>query len=88
MGNRLDVGKITYLCLFGSIFLAQERNFHPTAQAGTAETVLLYIEVYIVECYLPTAQFRCTVCEETVHRCGHRESRGIIDDTFHGNLHT
>ena len=88
MGNRLDVGKITYLCLFGSIFLAQERNFHPTAQAGTAEAVLLNVKIYIVECYLPTAQFRCSVCEETVHRCGHRESRGIINDTFHGNLHT
>ena len=86
MGNRLYVGQITYLGLFGSIFLAQERNFHPAAQTRTAEIVLFYIKVYIIKRYLPTAQFRGTVCKETVNRRSHGETRSIIDDILYGNL--
>ena len=67
MSHRLDIGKVAYLGLFGSIFLAQERHLDSTVKAGTAEAVLLYIKVYVVECYFPPAHLWSAVCKEAVY---------------------
>ena len=67
----LDIGQIAYLRLLCGIFLAQERYLNSTIEAGTTETVLLDIQIDIVERYLPAAQLWCAVCKEAVYGCRH-----------------
>ena len=80
-------GRVAYLSLLGGVFFAKERNLYSTTEARTAETVLLYVQVDIVESNLPATNLGRAIRKEAVHRNVHRETRCVVDYVLHTNLH-